>query len=111
YSVVAIVERMTRPESLSEQTASINRSLNPRPTFDLIYQVMAVFFDLVPVVLVGFLLWQSTRPHLSRLGIDFTKPSRDALGGLGLALVIGIPGIGVYLLGRQLGITVPVQAN
>lgn len=111
YSVVSIVNRTTRDVALSDQTASLNTSLSPRPTFDLIYQLMAIFFDLVPVALVAFLLWSATRPHLGRLGIDFTRPGRDALSGLGLALIIGIPGIGVYLLGRALGWTVAVSAS
>lgn len=111
YSIVAIVNRLTRTEPLSQQTATLNSSLSDRPTFDLIYQLMGIFFDLVPVALVAFLLWQTARPHLSRLGIDFTKPARDSVAGLGLALAIGIPGIGVYLAGRALGLTVPVQAS
>lgn len=111
YSIVSLVNRMTRPEALGDQTTSINNSLSDRPTFDLIYQLMGIFFDLVPVALVGFLLWQATRPHLGRLGIDFTRPRRDALQGLGLALLVGIPGIGVYLAGRALGINVNVVAN
>lgn len=111
YSVVSITNRMTRPEALGDQTASINSPLSPRPTFDLIYQLMGIFFDLVPVALCAFLLWQITRPHLGRLGIDFTRPARDTLQGLGLALAIGIPGIGVYLAGRELGITVNVVPN
>jgi membrane protease YdiL (CAAX protease family) len=108
YSIVAIVNRMTRTEALSQQTATLNASLSDRPTFDLIYQLMSVFFDLVPVALVAFLLWNSARPHLGRLGIDFTRPARDAAAGLGLALVIGIPGIALYVAGRALGITVNV---
>ena len=108
YSIVAIINRVTREEALADQTATLNSSLSPRPIFDLIYQLMAVFFDLVPVALVAFLLWQATRPHLGRLGIDFTKPARDLSWGVVLALVIGIPGIGVYLLGKQLGLTVTV---
>lgn len=108
YSVVSIVNRVTREIPLADQTASLNTALSPRPTFDLIYQLMGIFFDLVPVALVGFLLWQTTRPHLGRLGIDFTKPARDTLSGLGLALVVGIPGIAIYLLGRTVGITVQV---
>ena len=108
YSVVSIVNRVTRDVPLADQTASLNTALSPRPTFDLIYQLMGIFFDLVPVALVGFLLWQTTRPHLGRLGIDFTKPARDTLSGLGLALVVGISGIAIYLLGRTLGITVQV---
>lgn len=108
YSVVSIVNRMTQATTLSQQTATLNSSLSDRPTFDLIYQLMSIFFDLVPVALVAFLLWQSSRPHLGRLGIDFTKPARDAGWGVALALIIGIPGIGVYLAGRALGITVHV---
>jgi len=108
YSVVSIINRLTQPIALSEQTATLNNSLSARPTFDLIYQVLAVFFDLFPVVLVAFLLWRTARPHLGALGIDFTRPARDSLSGLGLALVIGIPGIALYLVGRAVGITVNV---
>ncbi|MBX3098378.1 MAG: CPBP family intramembrane metalloprotease [Salinibacterium sp.] len=108
YSVVSITNRLTRPVAISQQTATLNSSLSDRPTFDLIYQLMSIFFDLVPVALVGFLLWQVARPHLSRLGIDLTRPGRDALTGVGLALAIGIPGIGVYLAGRALGLSVNV---
>jgi membrane protease YdiL (CAAX protease family) len=108
YAVVAIINRMTRDESLSQQTATLNASLSPRPAFDLIYQLMGIFFDLVPVALVVFLLWSATRPHLARLGVDLTRPGRDALGGVGLALVIGIPGLALYLVGRALGLTVTV---
>ncbi|MCU1425143.1 MAG: family intrarane metalloprotease, partial [Microbacteriaceae bacterium] len=108
YSVVAIINRMTRAEALSDQTATINTSLSDRPTFDLIYQVLAVTFDLMPVALVLFLLWQSGRPHLGRLGLDARQPGRDVLTGVALVAVIGIPGIGVYLAGRALGISVDV---
>lgn len=108
YSIVAIVERTTRQTALSQQTATLNRSLNEREYFDLTYQLLAIFFDLVPVALVGFLLWKATRPHLGALGIDFQRPARDAASGLALALVIGVPGIALYLLGRTLNMTVNV---
>lgn len=108
YSIVAIVNRLTLTQALADQKATINNSLSSRPTFDLIYQLLSVFFDLVPVALVVFLLWNSSRPHLGRLGIDATKPWRDGLGGVALAAAIGIPGIGVYLGGRALGISVDV---
>jgi membrane protease YdiL (CAAX protease family) len=108
YSVVSIVNSVTLPKPLSAQTATINGSLSPRPVFDLIYQFLAIFFDLVPVALVAFLLWQAARPHLARLGIDFRRPGRDALLGLALALAIGVPGIGVYLGSRAIGIGMTV---
>src|SRR5690554_1394119 len=90
YSLVAIANRLTREQSLSEQTATLNPTLSERPVFDLIYQFLAIFFDLVPVVLVAFLLWRAARPHLGRLGIDFRKPWRDLGWAVALALVIGI---------------------
>ncbi|QYH36786.1 CPBP family intramembrane glutamic endopeptidase [Salinibacterium sp. M195] len=108
YSIVSITNRLTRVESLSQQTATLNSSLSTRPTFDLIYQLLGITFDLAPVALVAFLLWSATKPRLSRLGVDFTRPVHDSLSGIALALAIGIPGIAVYLGGRALGVTVNV---
>ena len=108
YSIVSITNRLTRVEPLSQQTATLNSSLSSRPTFDLIYQLLGITFDLAPVVLAAFLLWSATKPRLARLGIDFTRPGRDSLSGVTLALAIGIPGIAVYLAGRSLGISVNV---
>jgi membrane protease YdiL (CAAX protease family) len=108
YSVVDIINRATLTTPLAKQTATLNGSLSDRPTFDLIYQFLALFFDIVPVALVAFLLWNATRPHLARLGTDFRRPLRDTALGLALALAIGIPGIALYLGGKALGQTVTV---
>ena len=108
YSVVALINRLTREESLSQQTATLNQSLSSREVFDLIYQLLAVFFDLVPVALVVYLLWQSAAPHLGRLGVRFDRPIRDTGLGLALALVVGIPGLAFYFLVRAIGLGVTV---
>ncbi len=111
YSIVSIVNSLTQTKPLSSQTATLNGSLSSRPVFDLIYQFLAIFFDLVPVALVAFLLWNAARPHLARLGLTFERPGRAILIGLALALVIGIPGVGVYLGSRALGIGVTVDPS
>ena len=108
YSLVAIVNRLTRDVALSQQTATLNSSLSDREVFDLIYQLLAVFFDLVPVALVCYLLWRTARPHLGRLGLGFDRPVRDIGLGLGLALAVGIPGLAFYFFGRAIGISVSV---
>lgn len=108
YSLVAIANRLTRDVPLGEQTATINPPRDERPIFDLIYTVLGIAFDLVPVALVIFLLWSSTRPHLARLGIDGRQPWRDARDGLGLAALIGVPGLALYLAARELGLAVTV---
>lgn len=111
YSIVGIIDLATRSTPLAKQTATLNGALNSRQLFDLIYQFLGIFFDLVPVALVAFLLWSVARPHLGRLGIDFRHPVRDAVAGLGLALLIGVPGIALYLAGKAAGITVTVRAS
>jgi membrane protease YdiL (CAAX protease family) len=109
YAIVAIVNRSTREESLSQQTATLNPSLSDREVFDLIYQLLDIAFSLAPVLLVCFLLWMPTRPHLSRLGLAGVRPVSDGIRGLSLALVIGIGGLGVYLGARALDLGVAVN--
>jgi uncharacterized protein len=109
YSVVSLANKLTLDRALSQQTTSINNSLSDRPTFDLIYQLMAVFFDLVPVALVCFLLWRASHPHLGRLGIDVTRPGHDAITGLGLALLVGAGGIAIYLGGVAMNLNTAVN--
>ncbi|AMM20283.1 CAAX protease [Frondihabitans sp. PAMC 28766] len=108
YSLVQILDLLTRSTPLSNQTAQLNTSLDSRELFDFVYQVLENGFDIVPVALVAYLLWKTARPHLGRLGVDFSNVGRDALWGAGLALAIGIPGLALYFAGRAIGITVDV---
>ncbi|MFT4156398.1 MAG: CPBP family intramembrane metalloprotease [Microbacterium sp.] len=109
YAIVQLAYRLTDSTALSEQTATLNPSRSDRELFDLIYQLLSIGFSLVPVLLVCFLLWQSSRPRLGRLGLDGTRMARDAGHGILLVLVIGIPGLGLYLAGRALGLFVAVN--
>lgn len=114
YAIVTIVERLTREAALSSQTATINRPLDERPTFDLIYQLLGFAFGLAPVALVVFLLWSAYGPHLRRLG--FGKPVnasplwwlRETGGGFLLAACVGIPGILFYVFAKTIGINTTV---
>lgn len=111
YSIVSVLDKATRPTGIGGQTTSINPVLNQRELFDFLYRILDIAGQLVPVALVVFLLWQTARPHLGRLGIDFTRPGRDTLQGLGLALLIGAGGLVVYVLGRATGLTADVVAS
>ncbi len=111
YSVVAIVDLLTRPDPIGDQTTSLNPPLDDRVVFDVIYRLLSILFDLVPVALVVFLLWQTARPHLARLGLSGERAGRDIASGLALTLIIGIPGLGLYLAGRALDLTVQVEAS
>lgn len=109
YAIVQLAYRLTDDVPLADQVAKLNPSRSDREIFDLLYQVLAIGFSLVPVLLVCFLLWQSRRPHLERLGLDGTGIGRDAGRGVLLVLAIGVPGLGLYLVGRALGLTVAID--
>jgi membrane protease YdiL (CAAX protease family) len=110
YAIVQLWYKLTVPTKLSAQTAHINTDLSDRDPFNLIYNVLALVFDVAPVMLVCFLLWSSAAPHLWRLGIDAKRPFGDAWRGLVLAIVIGIPGIAIYLGAKALNFNVTVDA-
>lgn len=121
YAIVAIADRLSREAALNSQTATINRSLNERAAFDLIYQLLAIAFGLAPVALVIYLLWRRRAPHLGRLGLSSRGPGsmsgtstsrlwwlRETGSGLLLAAVIGVPGLGFYLAAKAIGINATV---
>ena len=108
YSVVNIAVRLSREEGLSQQSATLNRSASELEWADFLYQILGIVSSLVPVALVIFLLWSAQKPHLGALGLDGTRWGRDSAAGVGLAALIGIPGLGLYLLGRELDLTVTV---
>jgi membrane protease YdiL (CAAX protease family) len=109
YAIVQLAYRLTDSTPLAEQTTALNPSRSDREAFDLIYQVLGIAFSIVPVLLVCFLLWQTARPHLSRLGLDGTRIGRDTGHGILLVLAIGIPGLALYAGGRMLGLFVLVN--
>ncbi|MEJ5914309.1 CPBP family intramembrane glutamic endopeptidase, partial [Pseudokineococcus sp. 1T1Z-3] len=112
YAVVNLVGILTQGP-LSAATATLNASRSARPWFDLTYQLLAVATALVPVLLALALLGWSRgggpRSAARSLGLDLSAPGRDLLQGLGLAALIGVPGLGLYLLGRALGVTADVN--
>lgn len=112
YSLVGIANRLTRPEPLSEQTATINRPLATQEFFDLLYQLLGIVSGLAPVALVLWLVWREQRPRFAVIGLGWEpgkrRLGREVFGGIGLAAAIGIPGIGVYLAARALDLGVTV---
>jgi uncharacterized protein len=110
YAVVQLADALTRGP-LSSQTTTLNPSQSNRAVFDLIYQLLGIGFDLVPVALALFLLSPTFPAALHRIGLDARRPGRDLGGGLLLALVIGVPGLGLYLAAVHLGLDVKVSAS
>ena len=106
YAIVSLAAALTRGP-LRDATASLNANRSEREWLDLTLQLLAIGFALVPVVLALYLL-AADGPPLHRVGLDRGGPAQNVLAGAGLALLIGVPGLGVYTLGRMLGINADV---
>jgi uncharacterized protein len=87
-------------------------ALNPRRSlFDLIDLGLnlAVAFQLVAWGVLGvYLLWRSGF-GLAQIGLGRVRLRPDVLGGLGLAALIGLPGLGLYVAARALGLSAHVE--
>jgi membrane protease YdiL (CAAX protease family) len=109
YSVLSIVDKLTAVAPLADQAATLNASRFPdRPWLDLAYQLIGIFFALVPAALALHLLGRTDPPALRTLGLDVRRPLADLGRGAALALVIGVPGLGLYLAAHALGINATV---
>jgi len=112
YAILDLADTLTRGP-LRDATATLNRSASDRPWFDLTYQVVGIGFTLVPVLLaLYFLSTDGDRESVrTRLGLDRGTWWGSLGWGMVLAAGIGLPGLGVYALGRQLGITAEVVTS
>ncbi len=115
WSILQILERLTRPVPLGQQTTTMNPSVTPdRPWLDLAYQLVGIGLALVPVGLALYLLARVSPPVPGSparwLGLDLRKPAVDLGGGLALAAFIGIPGLGLYAAAKALGFNTQVAA-
>jgi membrane protease YdiL (CAAX protease family) len=112
YSVLRIIERLTRNVPLAQQTATLNASATPdRPWLDLAYQLVGIAFGLMPVLLALYLLSQTDPPAGRRIGFDLTRPGFDLGFGALVAACIGVPGLGLYVGARALGMNTDVVAS
>jgi uncharacterized protein len=108
YSMISIVARLTDETSLAQQTATINRQLSDRQWLDFSYQFLGIALGLAPVALVLYLLWEKKKSTFDLIGLNLNEPGRDIWRGTWIAALIGIPGLGLYLVSRQLGISAEV---
>jgi uncharacterized protein len=104
YAIVSLVAKLTAGPPLSQQTATLNPSQSPRPYLDLTYQLLGIFFALIPVLLALYLLGRAR----SSLGFDFRRPAADAGWGVALAAAIGIPGLLLVFAAAQLGLNAQI---
>lgn len=111
WSVLSIIRKVTAETALSAQTTAMNSSVTPdRPWLDLAYQLAGVALALVPVLLALHLLHREDPHPGATMGFDLRRPAQDVLVGLGLTALIGIPGLALYVVSRELGMNTTIAA-
>ena len=106
YAVVRLAERYYH--DAADVTVTLNQAQAPTAVFDLIYQLLGVFFALLPVALVILLFKNQQRSFLREAGM-FNATVKDWVHGVGLFFLIGVGTVGVYQASRQLGISPVVE--
>jgi len=106
-SGLSLLDALLQPVPLNEQQVALNAPAAQADLVDLALQLTRVLQLVGWGALGGYLLVRSGFA-LRAVGLDGRRPARDALGAAGLAALIGIPGLGVYLGARALGVSVTI---
>ena len=93
---------------LAGQIVALNPRRSPFDLIDLGLNLAWVFQLLAWGALGVYLLWRSGFSP-SQIGLSRPRWRPDLLGGLGLAALIGLPGLALYLLSRILGMNASVE--
>jgi len=113
YAVLSLTEDLARGP-LADAEATLNPPLSDQPLFDLLRQLTGIGLDLVPVLLALYLLAGSAGAlgaAARRIGLDARMPLPDLGLGAVLFLVMGLGTLGLYGLGRALGMTAAVTTS
>ncbi|WP_187351974.1 CPBP family intramembrane glutamic endopeptidase [Allosaccharopolyspora coralli] len=109
-SLLSLVDSLLKPQALADQNVGLNDSQAQLGLIDFALQVTQALRLVAWGALGVFLLWRGGIA-LWRVGLDRTRPGRDVLAGAGLAALIGIPGLGLYLTAHALGFALTVQPS
>jgi membrane protease YdiL (CAAX protease family) len=106
-SLLALLDALSAGGPLADRAVAINAPGRQAELLDLAYQLTGVLQLVAWGGLGGYLLWRDGIP-LRLLGLDRRCPGRDARLGAGLAVLIGVPGLGLYLAARAAGLNLTV---
>ena len=108
YSVVSLIAALTAPKGLSGSSQSLNPTLASREWLDFSYQALGLTFGVAPVALALYLLWNSGRSPFNDIGLNLKRLGWSTNRALILASAIGIPGLGLYVSARMLGLSAKI---
>lgn len=106
-AALSLIESALSPGGVGGQTVALNASRASNSVIDLLFQLLSVARLLGWAALGLYLLWRSgIGPRL--IGLTRMRWRGDVLPGLALAAVIGLPGLGLYLIAHAMGVSVTI---
>ncbi|MBA3906666.1 MAG: CPBP family intramembrane metalloprotease, partial [Pseudonocardiales bacterium] len=106
-SALSLLNALLQTVPLSKQEVALNAPASQLSLVDLAFQLTGVLQLLGWGALAAYLLLRAGST-LRAVGLDARSPAGDAVGALALAAVIGIPGLGLYLVAHALGVSLTV---
>lgn len=109
-SVLSLAESLATPGGLADQAVALNTSRADNQLIDVARQLLGVLRLAAWGALGLYLLWRSgVGPKAIGFGRPTSRP--DATHGIGLAALIGIPGLGLYLIAHAVGANLTVAPS
>ena len=99
YSVLSLARKLTSTQGLAGSVTTINQPLAKTPWLDLVSQLASISLALVPVLLALYFL------RMDNIKIGLVPVKKDWIIGISLPLIVGIPGIALYVVALNLGLT------
>jgi membrane protease YdiL (CAAX protease family) len=106
-SALSLLNALLQTVPLNEQQVALNAPRAEASLVDLAFQLTSALQLAAWGALAAYLLLRAGFA-LRAVGLDGTRPGRDALGAVGLAALIGIPGLGLYLVAHAIGVSVTI---
>ena len=103
--------RTTAGHAQQQPPATLNGAENPRAWVDLSYQLLGVLNGVVPALLALYLLSRTPFRAGFGIGLDRRRLGPESLYGVGFFLLIGLPGLALVYIARQLGINAQIEAS
>ncbi|SDC77325.1 CPBP family intramembrane glutamic endopeptidase [Actinokineospora iranica] len=109
-SLLSLIDALLAPVALGDQTVAINVPQADVGVLDLLKQLLGVVRLTAWGALGAYLLYRAGM-RFADIGMDLRRKRADALAGVGLAALIGLPGLGFYLVSHAIGINLAVAPS
>ncbi|MFI9507686.1 CPBP family intramembrane glutamic endopeptidase [Nocardia sp. NPDC052566] len=106
-AALSLLESALAPGGIGGRTVALNSTRSAQSIIDLLFQLVGVARLAGWAALGLYLLWRSgIGPRM--IGLARMRLRPDVLHGLVLAAIIGLPGLGLYLIAHALGASVTI---